>query len=463
METRSALLARPESALADIIEDLQRGKVIPVLGADLFTAQFEGATLPLHVALARACSQRLGLPADGEIQSINDVFVRHLGEGGIPEEIYEALERVSDQVRPDTPDWLEDLARIPALKLFVTTTFVDVVAGAIEKARGVRPDVRVYAKGQFDDLEPPFEKIEVPVVYHLYGKLAGYPSYVASEQDALEFLSALQDKNYQPSRLFDAFRANNLLLLGCRFPDWVTRFFLRGLMGKSLLEERRSKKYLIEGALDSGAPLVQFLSRFSFRTSMISTEPVEFIRLLTRTWAERYAPKTNAGAAVAPAADTTDVDAPNLEGAQDAVFISYASEDGESARAIADALERNRIPVWYDKRKLQPGVAWDSVIQQAVRSCALFLPLVSKTSAGVREGYVRLEWNLAVERSKYFDENVPFIVPVVIDDAELEGTHGVPRAFPSRQGCRLPGGMPDEAFLRRMVELMREYRTRSRR
>ncbi len=460
METRSALLARPESALGDIVEDLQRGKVIPVLGADLFSADFEGERLPLHLALARACGARLDLGDPAGITSINDVFVRHLGSGGIPEEIYETLERVGDEVRGEAPEWLVDLARIPALKLFVTTTFIDVVSGAVEKARGLRPDVRVYAKGQFDDLDPPFEKIETPVVYHLYGKLAGYPSYVASEQDALEFLSALQDKNYQPSRLFDAFRANNLLLLGCRFPDWVTRFFLRGLMGKSLLEERRSKKYLIEGELESTQPLVQFLSRFSFRTSMISTEPVEFIRLLTRTWAERYARLPAAGTAAAPA---TDADAPNLEGAQDAVFISYASEDGEAARAIADALERNRIPVWYDKRKLQAGVAWDSVIQQAVRSCAFFLPLVSKTSAGVREGYVRLEWNLAVERSKYFDETVPFIVPVVIDDAQLEGTHGVPRAFPSRQGSHLPGGKPDDAFLRRMVELMREYRTRSRR
>lgn len=451
METRSALLNQPENAIGDILEDLERGKVIPVLGADLFQAQYEGREVPLETGLARACAQKLGLADAGTYDSINQVFVQYLGQGGIPEEIYEALERVSNQFLGEPLDWLVDLASIRSFKLFVTTAFVDVVERAIEKARGVRPDVKIYAKSQFEDLDPPYDKLDHPVVYHLFGKISSYPNYVASEQDALEFLSFLQDKNYQPSRLFDALRSNNLLLLGCRFPDWVTRFFLRGLMGKSLLEERRSKKYIIESSLEAGQPLVLFLSRFSFRTSMISMEPTEFVRLLTQEWRKR---QTAAGA-TAQAPERINVE--NIKGS---VFVSYASEDGAAAQGIADALERNRIPVWYDKRRLKAGDSWDPRIREAVLECAYFMPLISRTTDSVVEGYFREEWKLAAERSRRIDDTTPFILPVVIDETDLERAR-VPRDFPAKQGARVPGGKADEAFIKRMIDLMREYHIRA--
>ena len=54
-----------------------------------------------------------------------------------------------------------------------------------------------------------------------------------------------------------------------------------------------------------------------------------------------------------------------------AVFLSYASQDTESAQHI----------------------------RQQIRDCALFIPINSANTAPRPEGYFRLEWDLADQRS----------------------------------------------------------------
>jgi hypothetical protein len=43
-----------------------------------------------------------------------------------------------------------------------------------------------------------------------------------------------------------------------------------------------------------------------------------------------------------------------------AVFLSYASQDAETARRICDALRAAGVEVWFDQSELRGGDAWDS-------------------------------------------------------------------------------------------------------
>jgi hypothetical protein len=453
VQTRSDYQAQPDRAIDEVLDDLEEGKIIPVLGSDLFSIEVDGSALPQNVAIARATARRLGLDDADSIGSLNEVFVRHLRQG-IPEEVYEAIEKASRQTPLAPMPWLVDFTAISGIRLFITTSFLDQIEQAVARARGLSPDVKVYARSQFDDLEPTYENIRTPVVYHLFGRVSSFPNYVASEQDALEFLASLQDRNYQPAHLFDALRANNLLLLGCRFPDWVTRFFLRGLAGKSLLEDRRSRKYLIDAALLPDEPLVMFLSRFSYRTSMVATDPIAFIQKLSDRWKARQgatAPVDRANEPLPRPANTND--------AQGAIFVSYASEDREAAKAVVQMLEEQRIPVWYDRQRLAGGTNWDQRIEQAISGCAYFMPLVSRTTDQLFEGYFRKEWKLAVDRSSYIDESVPFVLPLLIDDASINSAR-VPAIFRKRQAMKALGGRIGEDDVRHIVTLMREYRLR---
>src|SRR4029078_9296494 len=99
-----------------------------------------------------------------------------------------------------------------------------------------------------------------------------------------------------------------------------------------------------------------------------------------------------------------------------AVFLSYASEDGEAARRISDALRAAGLDVWFDQSELRGGDAWDPSIRRKIKECALFVPIISKNTQARSEGYFRLEWKLAVDRSHLMADDQPFLLPVVIHD-----------------------------------------------
>jgi TolB-like protein/Flp pilus assembly protein TadD len=142
-----------------------------------------------------------------------------------------------------------------------------------------------------------------------------------------------------------------------------------------------------------------------------------------------------------------------VSGATRAVFLSYASEDSEAVQRIADAIRAARIEVWFDKSELRGGDAWDRRIRQHIKSCALFIPVISQHSEGRLEGYFRLEWRLAVERSLLMAEDVPFLVPVVLDGTPDKDAV-VPDAFRAVQWTHLPQGDTPAEFLEHIRHLL---------
>jgi TolB-like protein/Tfp pilus assembly protein PilF len=136
-----------------------------------------------------------------------------------------------------------------------------------------------------------------------------------------------------------------------------------------------------------------------------------------------------------------------------AVFISYASQDAEAAQRICEALRAGGIEVWFDQSELRGGDAWDRSIRQQIRECALFVPVISAHTDARREGYFRLEWKLAVDRTHTMSERAPFVVPAVIDDTS-DSRADVPDRFREVQWTRLPGGETSAAFVDRVRRLL---------
>jgi tetratricopeptide (TPR) repeat protein len=136
-----------------------------------------------------------------------------------------------------------------------------------------------------------------------------------------------------------------------------------------------------------------------------------------------------------------------------AVFLSYASQDAEAVRKICDALRTAGIEVWFDQAELVGGDAWDQKIRGQIKSCALFVPVISTATNARREGYFRREWKLAVDRTHDMDEALPFLLPVVIDGTTDAGAF-VPEKFREVQWTRLPGGETPPAFCQRVQALL---------
>ena len=136
-----------------------------------------------------------------------------------------------------------------------------------------------------------------------------------------------------------------------------------------------------------------------------------------------------------------------------AVFLSYAREDTDAAKRIADALRAFGIEVWLDQVELRGGDEWDAHIRRQIKECALFVPVISANTQNRREGYFRREWNLAVERTLDMAHGTPFLVPVVVDDTS-EARALVPEQFKRVQWTRLPRGVPDEKFVGQLKRLL---------
>ncbi len=136
-----------------------------------------------------------------------------------------------------------------------------------------------------------------------------------------------------------------------------------------------------------------------------------------------------------------------------AVFLSYASEDAAAAERIAAALRSAGIEVWFDKNALRGGDAWDRMIHEQIQACVLFMPIISANAHARVEGYFRLEWKLAVDRSHRMAPDRAFLMPVVIDDTRQNDTR-IPDRFREVQWTRLPAGETTPAFVERLTRLL---------
>ena len=119
----------------NLLQLIAEHRVVPVLGPDLLVVQqTNGSMRSLYGLLAERVAVRLGanaekLPAGAELNAITS---RHLEGGGDMEDVYISLKAVMpipDEL--EVPKALMKLAAIRPFALFVTTTFDDLLATAL--------------------------------------------------------------------------------------------------------------------------------------------------------------------------------------------------------------------------------------------------------------------------------------------------------------------------------------------
>jgi TolB-like protein len=142
-----------------------------------------------------------------------------------------------------------------------------------------------------------------------------------------------------------------------------------------------------------------------------------------------------------------------MSDASRAVFLSYASQDAEAAKKICGALRAAGIEVWFDQNDLVGGDAWDAKIRKQIAECALFVPIISASTQTRLEGYFRLEWKLAAQRTHTMADEKPFLLPIVID-ATRDHDAKVPAEFRTVQWTWLPGGATPGALAERVQRLV---------
>ena len=105
----------------------------------------------------------------------------------------------------------------------------------------------------------------------------------------------------------------------------------------------------------------------------------------------------------------------SAQGYQYDVFISYCRSDAKAANTLYQYFSENKLRVFMDTQRLQPGAAWQHQIFQAIDSCYRMIALYSQ--AYVDSKVCQEEFNIAWARGR--NENVDLIYPIYLHSAQL--------------------------------------------
>ena len=290
----------------------------------------------------------------------------------------------------------------------------------------------------------------------MFGKARPTPLFCIHDEDVLEYAhNIIARGSHAPTSFLGSLQDRNLLLIGCNFPEWLSRFILRATRKGRLGERERGREWLIE-PLATEDPFIGFLGRYSPETTVLTNvAPIEFVEELYARWMTDHA---GAGAVTQPNEPSPDL-------AESAMFfISYSrATDLASAVAFRRSLldlgvaERE---IWLDQHTLDTGDIYTRRISDGIRTCRYFVPLISRAAIDRERAFVFREWE---EATRVLPEmNRRYLLPLVIDgesrpEAYRQSSVSDWRARNINFG-HAPNGVPDASTARLMKELVRDAR-----
>lgn len=445
-----------EDAWDDLLSFIEERRVIPIVGPELLMVATDRGPRLLYDWVAERLATRLNVDTRQLPQpfTLNDVVCWFIANRGRREEAYVRLRGLLKDASFEPPAALRQLAAITDFDLFVSTTFDSLLEIAINLERFGGADsteALAYAPNRVTDLPAERERLQRPVVYHLFGRLSASPTYVISDEDLLEFICALQSEHLAPERLFHELEHNHLLFIGSSFTNWLARLFLRMAKRQRLSAPRDVSEVLADDHTSQDDRLVAFLQQVSVHTR-IYRGAERFVSELHQRWQARRKP-TAAASPSHPGGPARFLP-PAREMPDHAVFISYAREDLPAVQQIKAGLEAAGVTTWFDIDRLEGGDDYDRKIQRNIARCSYFIPVISANSQRRLEAYFRREWSYALDRARNMAEGALFILPVTLD-ATSAAEAIVPERFRALHFTQLPGGEVTPEFARRLAEVTR--------
>ncbi len=403
-----------EDSWASLLERLKARAVIPILGPELLEVEIttgDGAIKsgPFYKLVGEALCGQYGvnLPPDRDGRA----WDLHAAVASVIAQRKENIEKV----RRSTARLVTSigagatlvpavglLRNVEAFDLFVSLTCDDLLNVALTPEHVVNFSPRA-STGSMVDI--PVPRSGTRILFRAFGAASDVTNFAIHEEDILEYLFTLQTEgSRRVPNAFSELRRRDLLFIGCTLPDWLGRPLLR-LFNDDRLAAKSKQEFFSDSGSDPS--LSSFVSRFSPNTMVFEGSPTAFIEELVKRWGA-VAPRQNSPEpGLTPPAQATRSAGPSA-------FISYASENREAARNLADMLMKVGFSdVWLDQKKLFAGDDWSQRIDDAVNACDFFFPLLSREADSRREGVYWEEWNKALVRSRRIPDE--FIIPVGVD------------------------------------------------
>jgi hypothetical protein len=447
-----------------LMNKMRENTVIPIIGPRLLVGPDGQTSLQAQVAarLLHDCGKDAGGIQLPPFRELNEAV--SLLKGQVPmDDLYDFVNNAINSVTKDTgiPKPLHQLAQITDFRLFVTLTIDELLSQSLKQHRTAVNEIIHSLTGELPRELPGDwrQRREEAQLFYLFGKTRAAPMFAIHDEDMLEYAHDLivnGEKTHK--RFLDELRSNNLLLIGCNFPEWLSRFFLRAANRTRLSgSDSLRKAWLIEQPQPEEG-FTCFLNSYGGGTKIISDiSPVEFVAELHRRWTQKYGgSKTTADFVANPVAPRKPT-----------FFISYCRRtDQFSAEKLYKALldmTASEGDVWFDHDSIEPGDDFPERIRDGILNCRYFLPLISHKADALDEAYFYREWGEASERKKAI-RGRPFIIPIIVDqDFQPTAYHRVPFDWTDIQDfAHAPEGQPDDKLRKRLTDLLRDVRREGR-
>ena len=271
-----------------------------------------------------------------------------------------------------------------------------------------------------------------PLLYYAFGK-AEYRK-LASNKIINEFAATDNEKmkivaqwlgSQAPANFLKHLSHKRILAIGCKFDDWLFRFFWYMLQKDINLLDKG--EVVFDYSEDTDARLKNYLSSQSVKffedARLFMSDLVRAIEKVRKNAVSRLRAGQN----------------DRLKTLDDTgIFISYAHEDFWMVNPLYEKLTTRGFNVWMDVR-LEAGDKYDIRIEAAINHCKVFIPVLSsvvgqslETGECENRYFYNTEWKTAQNRINVIEKfggSHMEILPILVDSFDIGNDyHG--RLFP---------------------------------
>jgi len=409
---------------------------IPILGNDLSMLKLTADDFPAknlwnkfkEVGTQEGDSLRINLynylaiklwdtHGDGDLPatySLNNVILKlqkqHINEGSISRSIKSILKL--ENAKMDLEPY-RNLAKINGFEAFITVNIDGWLERAFEAEKlFVNPSINYFPSASFD----PNQKIQEnqPKIFNIMSSVDS-TNFAMTEEQSLEFLYSLQSENSAiATKLFDSIRDKDILLIGCSFPNWFMRFFLR-IMAQSPFTDTRITKYVACDTTLQDAELAAFLQSNAISIVHISKEPIKgysedsvfksSIQFIDKMYDQ----------CITKAKDDRKIIVREKPVFEEELFLSYSWGDKPVMEELKNEFRKHGVKIFFDDDNLKTGDKFGKKIKDKIRDCDYFLAFISKQSLERKDSYVYdKEWRFAFFLDEEGEKN--YVRPYIIDD-----------------------------------------------
>jgi hypothetical protein len=402
--------------LEKLIADIKRKNVIPVIGQGLCRIESESekkSDILLYDYLAEQVMEKWGWGATLR-PDLNHKFAKSCfkylknnpdGYSQLSEFLKGKLKDI--YLKPSIPLW--KLARIKNFDIFINTAYDSMLENALKAVRRTSIATLSYTKQEKylnkldNELFNDIEKAACTLVYHIFGNFENAkPAY--TENDLLENMMEFNgDMLENPqNNLFQKIGSRSLLFIQCGFDDWLLRFFIRIMTGKSYDSFTKDQTFKIfvadnfkNNLKDPQQELFHFLSDYGIEV-FHTNDGSDFIDMLY---------------------DKIGTDNPELL-INPAAVISFEKSDRAAAEILGQNLRNDGIDVWWEGSNLEEHGASKGILIKSIDNSPAYIPLISKHSEQSMSNNGELkhhkkDWERAY---KQMASRKTDIIPVTIDD-----------------------------------------------